>query len=49
MHNWNELDEESGQCTSERDFVDVEEICRHIDIPCERVDFVKEYWNEVFR
>ena len=48
MHNWDELDE-SGQCTSERDFADVEEICRHISIPCQRVNFVKEYWNEVFR
>ena len=48
MHNWDELDE-SGQCTSERDFAHVEEICRHIHIPCLRVNFVKEYWNEVFR
>lgn len=48
MHNWDELDE-SGHCTSEGDFAAVQEICSHIRIPCHRVDFVKEYWNEVFR
>ena len=48
MHNWDELDE-SGQCTSESDYVAVQEICSHIQVPCRRVNFVKEYWNEVFR
>ena len=48
MHNWDELDE-SGHCTSESDFTAVQEICSHLEIPCRRVSFVKEYWNKVFR
>lgn len=48
MQNWDELDE-SGHCSSESDFDSVQEICAHIKIPCLRVNFVKEYWNEVFR
>ena len=48
MVNWDELDERD-QCSSEADYSQVERICRHIAIPCHRVNFVKEYWNEVFR
>ena len=48
MHNWDKLDE-SGHCTSESDFAAVKEICSHLEIPCRRVSFVKEYWNKVFR
>ncbi len=48
MRNWDERDE-TGVCTSEADFREVEAVCQHIGIPCRQADFVKEYWNEVFR
>ena len=37
----------SGNC-AERDFEMVQKICGQLGIPCSMVDFVKEYWNEVF-
>ena len=46
MQNWDELDE-SGQCTSERDLAHVEEICRHIHIPCLRVNFILAGYNYI--
>ena len=48
MHNWDEADE-TGYCTSEQDYATVQDICKRLDIPCSRVTFVKEYWNDVFR
>ena len=48
MRNWDERDE-TGHCTADADLHEVEAVCRHIDIPCMQVDFVKEYWNDVFR
>lgn len=48
MKNWDER-EETGVCTAERDLRRVEKACRHLDIPCRSVDFVQEYWIDVFR
>ena len=48
MVNWDER-EENGVCTSEADYYEVQRVCRHINIPCHQVSFVKEYWNTVFR
>ena len=48
MRNWDERDE-TGQCRADADLQDVEQVCDHIGIPCRQVQFVKEYWNEVFR
>ena len=48
MHNWDELDE-SGHCTAEADYEMVRDVCSQIGIPCKRANFVKEYWNDVFR
>ena len=35
-------------CTQEQDYNDALEVCRKINIPLHRVDFVKEYWDFVF-
>lgn len=48
MHNWDEVDE-TGYCASEQDYATVQDICKRLNIPCSRVTFVKEYWNDVFR
>ena len=48
MRNWDERDE-TGHCSAEADYHEVQALCSHIGIPCRQVDFVREYWNEVFR
>src|SRR5574344_2205007 len=35
-------------CPQEQDYNDALEDCKNIDIPLHRVDFVKEYWDNVF-
>ncbi|RKP24413.1 tRNA-specific 2-thiouridylase, partial [Syncephalis pseudoplumigaleata] len=47
MQNWDAL-EEDGVCPGERDWRDVQAVCRQLDIPCRRIDFVREYWTRVF-
>lgn len=47
MKNWDEKDE-VGQCLSDRDMEDAKFVCQHIGIPFQEVNFVKDYWNEVF-
>lgn len=47
MRNWDEK-EETGVCTSQQEYESVQRICEHLQIPCHRVDFVREYWHEVF-
>ncbi|XP_055350571.1 mitochondrial tRNA-specific 2-thiouridylase 1-like isoform X2 [Paramacrobiotus metropolitanus] len=47
MRNWDSKDE-SGQCTLDKDCEDAENICRRLEIPFHEVNFVKEYWNDVF-
>lgn len=44
MANWSQ----TAKCT-ESDWNDVKKICNDLNIPCERVNFEKEYWNEVFQ
>jgi hypothetical protein len=53
MRNWETLDESSsstGGCEWERDYADVERICRENlgGLKPELVDLSKEYWNSVF-
>lgn len=43
MANWSQ----TAKCT-ESDWNDVKKVCHHLNIPCERVNFEKEYWNDVF-
>ena len=35
-------------CPQEEDYNDALEVCKKLDIPLYRVDFVKEYWDNVF-
>ena len=35
-------------CPQEQDYNDAKEVCRILDIPLYRVDFIKEYWDYVF-
>ena len=50
MRNWEERDEGRGQrCTAEADYSRVRDICAALNIPCALADFVKDYWNDVFR
>lgn len=48
MKNW-DIRDETGNCTVEKDYKDARWICDKLKIPLIQVDFVKEYWNEVFR
>jgi len=48
MRNWDEY-EEWGQCGQEEEWECVCNVCNHLNIPCKQVNFVKEYWNSVFR
>lgn len=47
MNNWEEKDE-SGVCTSERDWDDVRRVCDVLDVPYYSVNFAKEYKERVF-
>ncbi len=35
-------------CPQEKDYHDAQEICKKLEIPLHRVDFIQEYWDEVF-
>ena len=47
MKNWDPVDEQ-GKCTSEADLYDAKWICNKLGIKLNEVNFVKEYWNNVF-
>jgi tRNA-specific 2-thiouridylase len=47
MKNWEERDA-NGVCQSEKEYQDVVRVCEQIDIPYYTVEFVKEYWDNVF-
>eukprot|EP00026_Physarum_polycephalum_P006834 Phypoly_transcript_06887.p1 GENE.Phypoly_transcript_06887~~Phypoly_transcript_06887.p1 ORF type:complete len:566 (+),score=102.95 Phypoly_transcript_06887:54-1700(+) len=47
MKCWDEKDE-FGVCKGEQDLRDAQDVCKLLDIPFKQVDFVKEYWHEVF-
>lgn len=47
MKNWDQVDE-MGNCPGEADWDDAQWVCRKLDIPLVQVNFVKEYWNDVF-
>ncbi len=56
MRNWDsmangEFDglEESGNiCPQEQDYNDAKKVADHLGIPIHRIDFIKEYWDDVF-
>lgn len=47
MKNWEEKDDD-GVCKSALEFEDVVRVCEQLDIPYYTVNFVKEYWDNVF-
>lgn len=47
MKNWDSANEK-GECMADKDREDAQTVCDHIGIPLHNVNFVKEYWNEVF-
>lgn len=47
MKNWEETNPD-GVCTSSVEYADVVRVCEKIDIPYYSVNFVKEYWDNVF-
>lgn len=47
MKNWDLVDEH-GTCTGEADLQDAKFVCHRLGIPLAEVNFVKEYWNNVF-
>lgn len=43
------LELELDICPQEKDYNDALEVCKKLNIPLHRVDFVKEYWDYVFK
>lgn len=48
MKNWDETDE-TGFCSSDKDFEDAQYISDQLKIPLLQISYVKEFWTEVFR
>ncbi|KAF9447429.1 5-methylaminomethyl-2-thiouridylate-methyltransferase [Macrolepiota fuliginosa MF-IS2] len=50
MRNWDTRDESGTDrgCEWEKDWEDVQQVCRKLDIPCQMIDLSREYWNNVF-
>ncbi|KAH9068938.1 hypothetical protein Ae201684P_004635 [Aphanomyces euteiches] len=49
MNNWDSSDEEGqATCPADLEYESVRQVCSEIGISCTRVDFVQEYWNNVF-
>ena len=38
-----------GVCPQELDYRDAKNVCNELSIPLYRVDFIKEYWDDVFK
>ncbi|KAG5680991.1 hypothetical protein PVAND_010465 [Polypedilum vanderplanki] len=47
MKNWDDRDEK-GYCSSDREFEDAQLVADKLKIPLKEVNFVKNYWNEIF-
>src|SRR5579872_137166 len=47
MKNWEEKDG-SGQCLASKEYEDVVKVCEQIQIPYYSINFVQEYWDNVF-
>lgn len=47
MKNWDATDE-TGFCSTENDWKDAQMVCDKLQIPIQKVDFVKQYWIDVF-
>lgn len=47
MKNW-DITDEKGSCRADEDYKDASFVCNQLNIKLHHVNFVKEYWNEVF-
>jgi tRNA-uridine 2-sulfurtransferase len=49
MRNWDNADEHGeSRCSISKDFEDMKIVCKALDIEAVEVEFIKEYWNNVF-
>ncbi|KAK5970528.1 tRNA methyl transferase, partial [Trichostrongylus colubriformis] len=48
MINWDPVEEGSASCSRTKDEADARYVCEKLRIPFSTVNFVKEYWNDVF-
>ncbi|VDM60901.1 unnamed protein product [Angiostrongylus costaricensis] len=48
MNNWDHIEEGNSICPRTKDEADARYVCEKLHIPFATVNFVKEYWNEVF-
>lgn len=50
MANWapDKIIDGNSTCTVDSDWLQVRETCSQLGIPCQRVNFEKEYWTQVF-
>ncbi|VDO58252.1 unnamed protein product [Haemonchus placei] len=48
MINWDPVEEGSAACSRTKDETDAQYVCEKMHIPFSTVNFVKEYWNDVF-
>lgn len=48
MKNWDETNPD-GTCPADFDYQDVIKVCEKLDVPYYSVNFVKEYWDGVFK
>jgi tRNA U34 2-thiouridine synthase MnmA/TrmU len=49
MKNWDSSDEQgSTACTYSKDLEDMQAVCARLNIPALEVNFIKDYWNDVF-
>ena len=55
MRNWDstingeDFENDDIICPQEKDYNDAKKVCEKLDIPLHRVDFIKEYWDYVFK
>ncbi|KAF1757634.1 hypothetical protein GCK72_014090 [Caenorhabditis remanei] len=48
MVNWDSQEEGTSNCPRSKDESDARNVCDKLNIPFHTVNFVKEYWNDVF-
>lgn len=47
MKNWDDRDEK-GYCSSDRELEDAQLVADRLQIQLKEVNFVKNYWNDIF-
>lgn len=47
LKNWDSVDE-TGYCSMDQDWENAQYVCAKLKIPIQRIDFVKQYWTDVF-